>query len=690
MLHKNRRVLWLLNHRTLMQYEVPLIQRLGFEVYVPKVIPQFGFRSGHVDDSFDSALTIPHRALEALNDFNFYESDWTPRITTLVNRYFGSAFVIPQGQLVAQAVDNFEGQLILRAFGLNNDNTYSQFLEDLHGPLVLRKIKGIRDRFWFGEGYAHLHECEDPFYLERSLFLPIGVPDSTFQHADRWVGTDPRILFVCPNAVSDPYYSQVYRRFKLDFGDLPHVIVGAQDVAVDDPHMLGFVSDEELQRLYRECAVMYYHSTEMRHVHYSPVEAAITGMPIVFMRGSLLDRLSDGNTLGGAADTSEARRLVERLLAGDADLVTRVVSEQRGISRAFSDDYCSAQWRRSFDERGLMDALRRRSLLATATTEARRTLLSPWARGRTRIDPHREAVRPPEATLGAQEATDLFGCSLYDGIDFSARRMPAFVQYVSGVGPAEPWGRWTNNRSIQVVLGHQLSGNVRVFVRAAAYGPNADTPIPVTIGHETRELRLTSDADRPTSIYLHFTIERPSNVIEIRVPHLVQPPFDTRSVGIALMEIRASDAVTMTADEALARYGSSLLQGIDFRAPDLPSFVDAADGLSEPEGWGRWSIGPRVRFELRHVLHGDVRLMIEAVCYGPNVESGVFVSLGPHRARLELPTDPALGHAVAMSFHLEQPTNVLEFEIPHPTMPPGDNRAIGIGFAGIHVEPVTA
>ena len=53
--------------------------------------------------------------------------------------------------------------------------------------------------------------------------------------------------------------------------------MGAQDVPVDDPKVLGFVSDEEMIRLYRECAVLYYHSTETRRVHYPPIEAAING-----------------------------------------------------------------------------------------------------------------------------------------------------------------------------------------------------------------------------------------------------------------------------------------------------------------------------------------------------------------------------------------------------------------------------
>ena len=45
MFKRNKRILWLLDHRTLTPYEASLIQRLGFEIHVPKVIPKSNFRS---------------------------------------------------------------------------------------------------------------------------------------------------------------------------------------------------------------------------------------------------------------------------------------------------------------------------------------------------------------------------------------------------------------------------------------------------------------------------------------------------------------------------------------------------------------------------------------------------------------------------------------------------------------------
>lgn len=689
MFNKKKRVLWLLNHRTLMPYEAPLIRRLGFEIYIPKIIPKYGFRSGAVDASFDESLTLPPKVLDVLNAFNFYEDEWTPEITKLVNRYFGTAFVIPQARLTAEAVDNFEGQLILRAFGLNNENTYTQFLDDLHGPLVMRKIKGIRERFWFGESYDHLHECEEAFFVERSLFLPIGIPDSFFSTARQWTGVDKKILFVCPNAVSDTYYANVYANFKRDFGDLPHVIVGTQDVPMSDPHVLGFVSDAELKRLYLECAVLYYHSNEIRHVHYSPIEAAINGMPIVFFKGSLLDRMGHNTTKGRVSTIEEARSLVERILADDRPLIDELTESQQTIAHHFSDAYCSVEWKRNMEQSGFMLALNRESLPQIAWKEIKRSLMMPIGHGRTVVDPHRDAKTPPTATLSAGQAKTAFGVSLFDGVDFSKPRYTPALHYVTGLGPAESWGRWSNNHSIMIVAKHLLVGKFRLYVRAVGYEKNAGVPVSVRIGSQTRCLELASDIKAVTGAWLHFELEEPSNVIEIEVPFPTSPAKDTRFVGIGMIEMRVAPPVTLSSSAAPMVLGTSLADGLVFSTVESPAFLSVMEGLGEFEPWGRWSIGARVRLELNHTLEGHFALLFNAIAYGPNISADITVTVGEQTRILRLPG--ALEHPddeVAVEFDLKEPSNVIDIAIPHPTIPPGDNRRLGVGFFRLRNEVI--
>ena len=117
--------------------------------------------------------------------------------------------------------------------------------------------------------------------------LPLGLDECRI--TDHWRGTDPRMFFICPDIGFNEYYRQAYHSFVEDFKDVPYVIGGAQPVRISDPHVIGFVPRDEHERNMQELRVMFYHSTEPKHVHYHPFEAIRCGMPLVFMAGGMLD-----------------------------------------------------------------------------------------------------------------------------------------------------------------------------------------------------------------------------------------------------------------------------------------------------------------------------------------------------------------------------------------------------------------
>lgn len=536
---KNKRVLWLLNHKTLMPYEVKLMIELGYEVFTPKVIPTAAsFRSGLVDFSYDSSLTIPKQVLERLNSFNFYEEVWPADIVTVVNRYFGTAFVIPYAKQVPEAVRKFEGQIMFRAFGLDNSQTYHNVLQVLYGEGILAEIAALGERFWFAGGYEQLIEVEPPLFSQREVFLPLGVPESFWRTADTYVGSDRRILFVCPNCVTNPYYAAVYQDFKRQFGDLPHVIVGAQDVAVDDPHMAGFVSDEELVRLYRDSAVIYYHSTERRHVHYSPIEAAINGMPVVYFADSLLGRMTPEITLGRCNSLDEARAAVERILSGDQEFITAVCKQQRALAYKFSHKYCKAAWAANLRDRGFEAALAPETAGTVYWREIKRTLLRPFAKGLSAIPPRELPPKPPRelVTTDETDVTDLR--TITDGIDFSEAKYPRFVADVSGVSFPETTGRWSDGQSVLISLDEPLPRRFTLEITGGAYGRNVNAPVTVRIGRTKRTFRFPEGGNTQLRATLEFSTFLRSSLIEIRIPHPTIPPNDNRMVGLMLAHLR--------------------------------------------------------------------------------------------------------------------------------------------------------
>lgn len=666
-----------------MPFEAPVIQRLGFEIFIPKIIPKEGFRSGGVDYAYDSSLSLPARVLKRLNEFNFYENSWPDDIITIVNRYFGAAFIFAHLRQATEAIDNFEGQIVFRAFGLENENSYTRALAHLYGPMIHRKIEGIKHRFWFGEGYDNLHECENPIFGERALFLPIGVPKSFFANAKQWRGTLKKILFVCPNAVTNLYYSGIYQKFKQDLGDLPHVIVGAQDVPVPDPNVVGFVSDDELHRLYLDCALLYYPSIEVRHVHYSPIEAAINGMPVVFFSGSLLDRLSRGTTKGRVDSVGEARNIIQRILADDKQLIGEIKTDQQEIAYHFSDAYCEPMWKKQMEERGFLAAMQSKSKVQIALIEIWRSLLRPIAHGRLKINPHRRALTPIRATLTPAEAKAKYGSSLFDGISFKEVGFPPVVDFVDGISANEEWGRWSNSKTITIVLKHLLQGRFRLYLHGVAYGGNIGVPIPVRIGSQTRMVRLASGLEESRGHWLHFDLAHPANIIEITVPHPELPKMDTRTVGVGLVGIGAAPPVSLSLDEARESLGSTLADGLNFSEPELPEFIDSIQGLCECEPWGRWSGADTVAFELKHTLQGAFNLVLRAAGFGPNVGVPIKVRIGGQTRTMQLEGESRT--AVTLEFNLATPSNVIEIDVPHPTPPPQDSRKVGIGFYEMHV-----
>lgn len=551
MLKKHKRVLWLLNHRTLMPFEVPLLIKLGYEVFVPKVIPSTGFRSGSVDHSYDASLSIPKDVLAKLNKFDFYNTPWSKEITTITNRYFEVVFTIPHSLQLAEVVDHFEGQIVLRAFGLDATQTYEWVLESLYSPLLMRKLETIRNRFWFGQGYENLVDCENKLFRDRALFLPIGVPGHLFDHADEWRCKENRILFVCPNAVTNAYYAGLYQAFKRDFGDLPHWIVGAQDVPVDDPNVLGFISDERLIELYLSCSALYYPSKEPRHVHYSPIEAAIYGMPVVFHEGSLLDRVGQNTTHGRVSTTAKARELLTRLLAKDQPLIADIKRDQHKLATQFSEVYCTQVWKEEMRSRGFEAALSKQGIRNVLLTEMRRIFLKPWAKGRTRIDPFARTERLPVAeTQTMVEAKQRGLTTLEDGIDFSKASYPSSIHLIDGLSGAEPWGRWSIGNRILIVLAHRLEGKTQLHLRLYAYGPNCGKKCAVKLGKEVRNIVLPAESEGPKTYVLDFNVVKPANELDIEVPMPTIPPNDGRLIGVGIVEMFAVGSVQMSTKEA--------------------------------------------------------------------------------------------------------------------------------------------
>jgi hypothetical protein len=350
----NKRVAWLLNHTTLREFEVPLLRSLGLEVYCPKRFPRNADnRSASVSYEFDGSLTITEAELKTLNEFDFYSDTFTPSVRCILNERFGTLLVAYMFPMLEQVLANYRGRILLRAFGSTHPTyTYYSYACEVASPAFQRRLARVSDRFWFAQAYPNLKTIEPPFIQRRSAYLPLGLPERIIQHHNRWVGGNSSVLFVCPEIETYDDNKKIYEEFKTHFGDLQHVICGAQSRPHSDPAVLGKVDDPTYDHFFRTCDVMFYHSELPRHLHYHPIEAICYGMPVVYMQKGMLGGLTT-RKLPGACDSleearSKVRRLVERQ---DSRLLQEICESQAEIYRLFTRDFAIDRWRIDFVER---------------------------------------------------------------------------------------------------------------------------------------------------------------------------------------------------------------------------------------------------------------------------------------------------------------------------------------------------
>jgi glycosyltransferase involved in cell wall biosynthesis len=349
---RDRRVAWIINHTTLMAFEVPLLRSFGMEVWTSKrLLHHRDFASASVDFSSDQYSTLPHDVLETLNGHNFYEEEFTPELTQALNRHFGTVICSTLPVVLPETVAHFRGRIVVRAFGREHPSNYSQFIRNLGGAALWKRIREISDRFWFAPCYDSITEIEEPLLRQRSITLPLGLPERTMQQQGSWVGGDNRLLFFCPRiATQFSYYGAIYQEFKKTFGDFPHLIAGNQSKPVNDPAVAGYASDETLEKWLRTFSVMYYHSREPRHLHYHPLEAIVHGMPVIYMQGGLLDALGGADQPGACTTHREARNKVRRILDGDFAFVEEVRHKQQKTLETFTWEYNRREWQQLFVE----------------------------------------------------------------------------------------------------------------------------------------------------------------------------------------------------------------------------------------------------------------------------------------------------------------------------------------------------
>lgn len=132
---------------------------------------------------------------------------------------------------------------------------------------------------------------------------------------------------------------------------------------------------------------------------------------------------------------------------------------------------------------------------------------------------------------------------------------------------------------------------------------------------------------------------------------------------------------------------ASPIVGIDFRQQHLPQFVKYTSGISQSEGWGRWTDsnqGPTI-IGLREVLPNSLVLKIKATAFGPNGEGNTIIRIGNQSRLIRISSGEPKHYEI--EFNNIEPTSVIRIEPAAPTTPsPTDLRKLGIGLVDISFQ----
>lgn len=339
------RVLWLLNHSSARKFEIAMLKKIGVkQIFTPKSFPADpSFRSASVDYSEDQYLEIPAAELAVLNNADWYQGA-TPDAWKIANEYFDIVFfIVSQPEVLINISKYFHGLVLWRTYGLEKTMSYGRVAEHFN---QFKNLQKIGSRLYFGEAYPHLADIEPEILKSRRIYLPLGMANPTL--LNNWEGREKHIYFVCPDIGFNPYYKKIYNAFCSSFQGINYVIAGAQPIRVDDPNVLGYVTNEQHAHNMAQSRVMFYHSQEPNHVHYHPFEAIRAGMPLVFMAGGMLDTMGGVGLPGRCKTIEEARQKIERIIGDDWALIDRIRTSQHILLEGMKPENCEPAWREGF------------------------------------------------------------------------------------------------------------------------------------------------------------------------------------------------------------------------------------------------------------------------------------------------------------------------------------------------------
>jgi phosphoglycerol transferase len=119
-------------------------------------------------------------------------------------------------------------------------------------------------------------------------------------------------------------------------------------------------------------------------------------------------------------------------------------------------------------------------------------------------------------------------------VDLSSDRWPGYIEYVKGLGPAEPWGRWSRGKIVEIKFINPLPLDFSLRINASPYGNNVNKNFLVIVGKQERTFVLSGNNQE---VVVDFSGEKNSHTIKIIIPEPSEEVGPMNGLGFGLIKL---------------------------------------------------------------------------------------------------------------------------------------------------------
>jgi hypothetical protein len=330
----NNNILYVLGHKTLTDFEVPILIEQHQGVLICKNHNSLAKTESLFNDVYKYDYSLQNISEEELNKIN--KIDWysnkkvSNEIIDILNHKFKCIFItlLTNGELLNQLISNYKGKIYYRLFGLGGNNSSYKPLLDMNKSINIKYIFSYQEIYNFE---ISLNSNNNFFNSNNSYVIPLGVPDNIFNYENIYNPLKNKLCFVCSKIRTCPYYTNVYNEFITNVGKkYNYILLGKNNENINDANKMNNLNDDDYYKTMSQCKLLYYHSKERRHLHYHPLEAIVIGIPVIFYEESLLNSYLN-NSPGKCKTIEDVCSKINRIFSNDIEFINKIILEQNKV-----------------------------------------------------------------------------------------------------------------------------------------------------------------------------------------------------------------------------------------------------------------------------------------------------------------------------------------------------------------------